>query len=105
MSAPVIVRGRVIWPWYLTADERAIIAGRVRAETLDVPLLDRVLEERTLRANGAAISDSKIADFISSEGTIESLTGGKVETLMPCTRGALSDSRKGESQAHEARAR
>jgi hypothetical protein len=51
MSAPVVVRSRIIWPWRLTRDERKAERASVRGESLDAEHLDRVLEERTIRAN------------------------------------------------------
>lgn len=59
MSAPRIIRGKVIWPWYLTAQERLAAAARVRAERIDFEQLDRVLEERTLRANQKSEASSQ----------------------------------------------
>lgn len=47
---PRIMRDRVLFPWVLTKEERRTEQEACRGEYLDVELLDRVLEARTLRS-------------------------------------------------------
>lgn len=54
---PVIVDGTILWPWSLSSVSRQIVeASWLRPERpLDVELLDRILDERNLRANGRTL--------------------------------------------------
>lgn len=48
---PKVLRDRVLWPWVLSVAERRAEATACRGEYVDLGLLDRVLEEKTLLAN------------------------------------------------------
>lgn len=48
---PKVMRSAVLWPWVLSLAERRAEENACRGEHLNLDLLDRVLEEKTLRAN------------------------------------------------------
>jgi hypothetical protein len=50
-TRPIKWNGAIKWPWVMTDDQRRADANASRGQTLNYELLDRILEERTLRAN------------------------------------------------------
>lgn len=50
-NVPVVTRDHITWPWQISDERRKRVEAECTAERLDVELLDRVLDERTVRAN------------------------------------------------------